>query len=109
MLKLQIWAQSVSPRIFTVATPIYQPGGPPPTPPSDAYLAQIGRYQVTMSAGGSGTLTLQQPFPNGWLSLQMNGLYNFQYNTGGVTLQAITVTYGLAAGTVYIDVLAVGW
>jgi hypothetical protein len=107
LLGIQQWAKSVSPRIWAVGSPIK--GSNPPSPPSDAYISQIGRYNVNLTSG-TGTLTLSHPFPNGWLSLSLNGGYSFQYSTFGVTLQAITISVVSGpTATVPVDVQAIGW
>lgn len=103
----QTWAKSVSPRMFAVGTAIYAPNGDPPTPPTDAYLGQRGIASVTISSG-MGYLTLPEPFPNGWLSLQLTGGGNWAYDLFGVSLQRIQVLYSLNA-TVDCDFDAVGW
>ena len=107
---LQIWSRTVSPRMLGVGSPIFSnTGAAPPTPPTDAYLAFRGLVAVTFS-GGSGTLTLPVTYPNGWLSLQMNGVSPMSYTTSGATINtvAITVLSG-ATGSIEVDVDAVGW
>lgn len=102
------WSKGISPRIYGVGTPIV--GSNPPTPPSDAYLLQRGRQSVVFSGGLSdGVLTLPMAFPNGWLSLQLNGSTTFNYETSGATLQTINVHSTIGTGTFTVDFDALGW
>ncbi len=100
------WGKTVTPRLFAIGEPIFAPNGAPPTPPSDAYLLQRGRVPVTIS-GGDGTLTLPSPFPNGWLSLVLEGGGgDWYYDTVGVTLGQINV---FGPSSTMVDIDAVGW
>lgn len=108
---VQLWSQSVSPRMFQVATPIISlNSAAPPTPPSDAYIVQAG-IMPTVFTTGAATLTLPQPFPSGWLSLQLTGGNDYlTYSTAGATLQTVHVAaLSGDSGTFNIDVWAVGW
>ena len=107
---IQLWSKTVSPRMYGVGSPIFSIGGvAPPTPPSDAYLAFRGLVSVTFS-GGSGTLTLPVTYPNGWLSLQMNGVSPMSYTTSGATINTVAVTVlSGASASIEVDVDTVGW
>ena len=100
------WSKSVSPRMLAVGLPIV--GTNPPTPPSDAYVSQMGRAVVTFTGTDPyfGTMTLPLAFPNGWLSLQV--VSPFEYEVSGATLQTV-ILLGTAASTYGVDFQAVGW
>lgn len=111
---IELWAHTVSPRIYAVDTPIVGTISGKLIPPSDAFLLIAGLQAVVFSAG-LGTLTLPKPFPNGWLSLELtNANTNWLgFVVAGATLDAISVTCENAAGSVTgtqtVSYEAIGW
>jgi hypothetical protein len=109
---VELHAKTVSPRIWTIGTPIYAPNGPPPKPPSDAFVEQPGTQSVSFT-GGLGLLTLPNPFPNGWLSLQLTSQNSFFLNyilSGTLTLGTISIVESTSVtASLGVDYRAIGW